>query len=541
MRKFVIPILTIVALGIGLTLGTVLTKRSNSLGINTIGMKQPASGESKIDQFMHFVDATYVDTLDMDELSEDVIMTLLSELDPHSSYIPAEDLEAVNSELEGSFNGIGVQFNIQEDTINIVAVISGGPSESVGLLAGDRIVEVDDSVFVGKEINNEKVLKRLRGPKGSQVKLGIKRRGTEELLEYTITRGEIPIKVVDIAYMVTPVTGLIRISKFGENTYKEFISALATLRAQGATRYIVDLRENSGGYMDQVINMANEFLEKGDMIVYAEGKSYPRYEAHANGKGSFKDAPIVVLQDEFSASASEIFAGAMQDNDRGLIIGRRSFGKGLVQQQFPFSDGSAMRLTVARYYTPSGRCIQKPYEMGNDEDYMLDILHRYERGEFVNKDSIHLTDSVPYYTKNRRIVYGGGGIMPDIFIGRDTTYNTPYFNKVVNYAYTYQFAYAYTDKHRQELNTIKTWQEMSAYLDKQPLLKDFTQFAAQKGVEPNWADIKISEKALMRLLKAYITRNILDDEGFYPLFFEGDPMIERAIKELKTLGTNISK
>lgn len=541
MKKFVIPILTIVALGIGLTLGTVLTKRSNSLGINTIGMKQPASGESKIDQFMHFVDATYVDTLDMDELSEDVIMTLLSELDPHSSYIPAEDLEAVNSELEGSFNGIGVQFNIQEDTINIVAVISGGPSESVGLLAGDRIVEVDDSVFVGKEINNEKVLKRLRGPKGSQVKLGIKRRGTEELLEYTITRGEIPIKVVDIAYMVTPKTGLIRISKFGENTYKEFISALATLRAQGATRYIVDLRENSGGYMDQVINMANEFLEKGDMIVYAEGKSYPRYEAHANGKGSFKDTPIVVLQDEFSASASEIFAGAMQDNDRGLIIGRRSFGKGLVQQQFPFSDGSAMRLTVARYYTPSGRCIQKPYEMGNDEDYMLDILHRYERGEFVNKDSIHLTDSVPYYTKNKRVVYGGGGIMPDIFIGRDTTYNTPYFNKVVNYAYTYQFAYAYTDKHRQELNTIKTWPEMSAYLDKQPLLKDFTQFAAQKGVEPNWADIKISEKALMRLLKAYITRNILDDEGFYPLFFEGDPMIERAIKELETLGTTISE
>ena len=483
----------------------------------------------------------YVDTVNEEKIVEAAIVEMLRQLDPHSTYANAEEVKKLNEPLQGNFEGIGVQFNIQEDTINIVAVISGGPSESVGLLAGDRIVEVDDSVFVGKEINNEKVLKRLRGPKGSQVKLGIKRRGTEELLEYTITRGEIPIKVVDIAYMVTPKTGLIRISKFGENTYKEFISALATLRAQGATRYIVDLRENSGGYMDQVINMANEFLEKGDMIVYAEGKSYPRYEAHANGKGSFKDAPIVVLQDEFSASASEIFAGAMQDNDRGLIIGRRSFGKGLVQQQFPFSDGSAMRLTVARYYTPSGRCIQKPYEMGNDEDYMLDILHRYERGEFVNKDSIHLTDSVPYYTKNRRIVYGGGGIMPDIFIGRDTTYNTPYFNKVVNYAYTYQFAYAYTDKHRQELNTIKTWQEMSAYLDKQPLLKDFTQFAAQKGVEPNWADIKISEKALMRLLKAYITRNILDDEGFYPLFFEGDPMIERAIKELETIGTTISE
>jgi carboxyl-terminal processing protease len=439
----------------------------------------------------------------------------------------------VNSELEASFSGIGVQFNIQEDTVHIVAVISGGPSETAGLMAGDRIIEVDDSVFVGKEINNEKVMKRLRGPKGTEVKLGIKRHGTNETLHYNITRTDIPVKVVDAAYMITPEIGFIRISKFGEKTYKEFIASLAKLRAQGAIKYIIDLRENSGGYMEQAISMINEFLEEGDLIVYAEGKAYPRQDAKANGKGSFKNTPIVVLQDEFSASASEIFTGAIQDNDRGVIIGRRSFGKGLVQQQYPFQDGSAMRLTVARYYTPAGRCIQKPYNKGNDEEYMLDIVHRFERGEFYSKDSIHLVDSIPYYTKKGRVVYGGGGIMPDHFIPRDTSHNTPYYNIVVNYAYTYQFAYTYTDKNRETLNKYKTWQTMSQYLDQQNLLKEFIDFAENKGVKPVDAEIKKSEKALLRLIKAYITRNILDDEGFYPIFLQDDPMIEDAIKTLQ--------
>lgn len=534
MKRFILPTITIISIIVGIAIGNTLAKRQYLIDSYASKRYTPeVKGDEKIKQFMWWVNTSYVDTLDTDKLSEDIIIDILGELDPHSSYIPAKDLEMVNSELEASFSGIGVQFNIQEDTVHIVAVISGGPSETAGLMAGDRIIEVDDSVFVGKEINNEKVMKRLRGPKGTEVKLGIKRHGTNETLHYNITRTDIPVKVVDAAYMITPEIGFIRISKFGEKTYKEFIASLAKLRAQGAIKYIIDLRENSGGYMEQAISMINEFLEEGDLIVYAEGKAYPRQDAKANGKGSFKNTPIVVLQDEFSASASEIFTGAIQDNDRGVIIGRRSFGKGLVQQQYPFQDGSAMRLTVARYYTPAGRCIQKPYNKGNDEEYMLDIVHRFERGEFYSKDSIHLVDSIPYYTKKGRVVYGGGGIMPDHFIPRDTSHNTPYYNIVVNYAYTYQFAYTYTDKNRETLNKYKTWQTMSQYLDQQNLLKEFIDFAENKGVKPVDAEIKKSEKALLRLIKAYITRNILDDEGFYPIFLQDDPMIEDAIKTLQ--------
>lgn len=539
MKRFILPIITILSIAIGIAVGNALARRQNYIDNYYNNLQRTGiSEDEKIKQFMWWVNTNYVDTLNMDELSEDVIINILGELDPHSSYIPAKDLEMVNSELEGSFSGIGVQFNIQEDTVHVVAVISGGPSESAGLMAGDRIIQVDDSAFVGKDINNEKVMKRLRGPKGTQVKLGVKRNGTTETLQYNITRADIPVKVVDVAYMITPEIGFIRISRFGEKTYKEFIASLAKLRAQGAQKYIIDLRENSGGYMEQTINMVNEFLEKDDLIVYSEGKAYPRQEARANGKGSFTQTPIVVLQDEFSASASEIFAGAIQDNDRGIIIGRRSFGKGLVQQQYPFQDGSAMRLTVARYYTPSGRCIQKPYKKGDNEDYMLDILHRYERGEFYSKDSIHLVDTIPYYTKKGRIVHGGGGIMPDHFIPRDTSHNTAYYNTVVNYAYTYQFAYTYTDKNRNTLSQFKTWQTMSKYLDQQPLLQEFIKFAEQKGVKPKHDDIKKSEKALLRLIKSYITRNILDDEGFYPIFLQDDPMIEDAIK---TLQNNITE
>lgn len=540
MKRFILPCITIFSLIIGIILGNGLATRyadweKNMQQKSAAKQQMPiiSKKNDKINTFMWLMEQAYVDTLNTDSITEEVIIMLLGELDPHSSYIPAKDLEMVNSELEGSFSGIGVQFNIQEDTVHVVAVISGGPSESAGLMAGDRIIEVDDSTFVGKAINNEKVMQRLRGPKGTQVKLGVKRHGTEETLHYSITRSDIPIKVVDAAYMVTKDIGFIRISKFGENTYKEFIASLAKLRAQGAQKYIIDLRENSGGYMDQAVNIVNEFLEKGDLIVYSEGKAYPRYEATANGQGNFKNTPIVILQDEFSASASEILAGAIQDNDRGVIIGRRSFGKGLVQQQYSFNDGAAMRLTVARYYTPSGRCIQKPYKMGMDEDYLFDIFHRYERGEFYSKDSIHLVDTIPYYTKKGRVVYGGGGIMPDHFIPRDTSHNTPYYNKVVNHAYTYQFAYTYTDAHREELTKYTSWQTMEQHLDQQPLLQEFVSFAEKKGVAPVWSEIKKSQKALLRLIKSYITRNILDDEGFYPIFLQDDPMIEDAVKTLQ--------
>jgi carboxyl-terminal processing protease len=411
----------------------------------------------------------------------------------------------------------------------------------VGVLAGDKLISVDDSAFVGKKMNNEKVMRTLRGAKGTKVKLGVLRAGSPETLYFTVTRGDIPVHSVDAKFLIESdkaakdkgqKIGFIRVNKFGETTYREFISALADLYAKGATRFIIDLRENSGGYMEQAIRMANEFLQRGDMIVYSEGRAYPRYEATANGTGRFKDTPLVVLIDDFSASASEIFSGAMQDNDRATIIGRRSFGKGLVQQQMPFPDGSAVRLTVARYYTPSGRCIQKPYTLGDQKDYEKELVERFEHGEFYSADSVHFADTTVYRTKGGRIVHGGGGIMPDIFVGRDTTLNTPYYNKVVNLALTYQFAYQYTDKHRKELSAQKNWQSLEKYLNKQNIIKEFAAFAETKDVAPNEAEIQKSRPLLTRLLNAYIVRNILGDEGFFPLFERDDEITKKAVEEL---------
>ncbi len=533
MKRYRLPIVLTVGLILGLVMGNVLNRSAQQPSMPMFGQG------NKLTQLLDYMDGAYVDTLDVDALTEDVVSDLIAELDPHSAYIPAKDLEIVNSQLEGSFSGIGVQFNIQNDTIMIVAVIRGGPSEQVGVLAGDRIVTVNDSVFVGDTINNEKVLHTLRGEKGTEVKIGVKRSGTPELLNYTIVRGDIPVNSVDIAYLITPEVGVIRVNKFGETTYSEFINGMAKMRIQGAKKYIIDLRENSGGFMDQAIQMVNEFLPAGSLIVYSEGKAYPRYEANANGKGSFQNAPIVVLIDEFSASASEIFAGAMQDNDRGLVIGRRSFGKGLVQQQLPFADGSAMRLTVARYYTPAGRSIQKPYEMGKGDDYQMDIVNRFVHGEFYHKDSIHFQDSTMYTTKHGRCVYGGGGIMPDVFVARDTLGYSEYLNDVLNNAYTYQFAFRYADENRTVLSQITTWQAMEEYLDSQDLLNQFVRFANEKGVKPNWKDIRVSKQIIVRNLKAYITRNILDDEGFFPIFFQDDNIIEQALHEIEKIDSNV--
>jgi carboxyl-terminal processing protease len=491
--------------------------------------------QTKVDRLLQLMENAYVDSINVDSITDEVMTELVQKLDPHSAYIPKEDLEMVNSELAGSFSGIGVQFTIQQDTVRIVAVIAGGPSEGVGVLAGDKIITVDDSTFTGKKMNNEKVMKALRGEKGTQVKLGVLRAGEPNTLYYTITRGDIPVNSVDAKFIIESnghKIGFVRANKFGETTYKEFISALAELFAKGADRYIVDLRENSGGYMEQAIRMANEFLQRGELIVYAEGRAYPRYEATANGGGRFKTAPLVVLIDDFSASASEIFAGAMQDNDRATIIGRRSFGKGLVQQQMPFDDGSAIRLTVARYYTPSGRCIQKPYTLGDQSDYAQDLMDRFEHGEFYSADSIHFNDTTTYRTKNGRIVHGGGGIMPDIFVGRDTTLNTPWYNRCVNLAYTYQFAYQYTDKHRKELAQYKDWQSLEKHLLKQNILREFVAFAKDKGVEPNEAQIQKSRPLMTRLLNAYIVRNMLGDEGFFPLFERDDEITKAAVEQL---------
>ena len=486
MKKYILPTLTVIAVTMGLMAGIAMSPKAQAQRI-TYQNGEWRFEESKIDRLLNLMENAYVDELNIDSITDEAMTELVKKLDPHSAYIPKEDLEMVNSELSGSFSGIGVQFTIQQDTVNIVAVIAGGPSEGQGVLAGDKLISVDDSTFVGKKINNEKVMRTLRGEKGTKVKIGIKRAGEPKTLYYTITRGDIPVNSVDAKFIILKdgqKLGFVRANKFGETTYREFITALYEMKAQGATKYIVDLRENSGGYMDQAIRMANEFLHRGDMIVYSQGKAYPRYEAKADGNGAFQDVPLVVLIDNFSASASEIFAGAMQDNDRALIIGRRSFGKGLVQQQIPFEDGSAVRLTVARYYTPSG------------------------------------------------IVYGGGGIMPDVFVGRDTTLNTPWYNQCVNLAYTYQFAYKYTDEHRKELKAFTNWKALENHLLKQDLVRQFVAFAKEKGVEPNEEQIQKSRPLVTRLLNAYIVRNILGDEGFFPLFERDDEITKAAVEQL---------
>lgn len=537
-KKNIWIIVIIVASAIaGLLLGNLLAKKANQgQRIRDLsGLFSLRGSSGKVGELLSLIDGQYVDEVPIDSLTDEVMAEIVAKLDPHSVYIPAKDLEAVNSELEGSFSGIGVQFNIQNDTVMIVSVISGGPSEKVGLMAGDRLIKVNDTAFVGQGvISNEKVMRKLRGPKGTEVKLGIKRQGTKEMLSYIVARGEIPINSVTVAYIIEPGIGFIGLNNnFGQNTYNEFLHAIAELRAKGARKYIIDLRENSGGLMDVAIQMINEFLPKGQMIVYSEGKAYPRAEAKANGSGTCINNPLVVLIDEFSASASEIFAGAIQDNDRGMIIGRRSFGKGLVQTQIPFSDGSAVRLTVARYYTPSGRSIQKPYEIGKGQDYEMDLIRRIEHGEFDSKDSIHMTDTLTFKTAKGRIVHGGGGIMPDIFVPRDTSQYSPYLTKVVNYGYTYQYAFQYTDRNRDKLKQYKTWQEMDKYLSSQNLLNEFIAFASEKGVPANQREINISKNLIQNQIKSYVVRNILGENNFFPLLNTTDETVKRALEELR--------
>ena len=544
MKKYVFPTITIVCLMVGFLIGNAVSNKVNAQRFYIQNGQLFQQPDSKIDQLLQLMNQAYVDPINVDSITDDVMMELVKRLDPHSAYIPKEDLEMVNSELSSSFSGIGVQFSIQNDTIQVVSVISGGPSEGVGVLAGDKIVSVNDSAFTGKTVTNERVMHALRGPKDTQVTIGVVRSGTPEVLSFTITRGEIPVHSVDAKFIIEAKgerreakdmkIGFVRVNRFGENTYNEFIAAMASLKGQGATAYIVDLRENSGGYMDQAIKMANEFLSRGDLIVYSEGRAYPRYEARANGSGRFQRDSLVVLIDNFSASASEIFAGAMQDNDRATIVGRRSFGKGLVQQQIPFADGSAVRLTVARYYTPSGRSIQKPYKLGEGEDYAMDLINRFEHGEFYSADSVQIADSTVYYTKKGRIVRGGGGIMPDVFVGRDTTLYTPYFNIVVNRAYTYQFAYQYTDRHRKELSQYTDWQSLEKHLLKANWVDEFVAFAKEKGVEPNPEQLAKSKPLLLRLVNAYMVRNILNDEGFFPLFERDDDITKKALEVLTT-------
>ena len=534
------PIIASLALVLGITLGVMLPREnqaSNSLNSNTeISNTQfstfpmGSNNFNKLNYLLFLLKSMYVDSIKTEELTEKIIPLVLEELDPHSTYVPKDEVEMANDDLEGSFSGIGVQFNIQNDTIMVVDVISGGPSEKVGILPGDRIIEVNDSSFVGKDINNNKVLKTLRGKKDTKVNVGIKRSSSKETLYFTITRGDIPVNSVDIAYPITPKIGYIKVSRFGANTYNEFVTELTKLKKMGCEEFMIDLRYNSGGYLHAAIKMINEFLEKGELIVYTEGRSYPREDAIANGKGMFKDIKVCVLINEWSASASEIFAGAIQDQDRGVIIGRRSFGKGLVQQQMPLLDGSEVRLTIAHYYTPSGRSIQKPYEGGNLEEYEKDILNRYEHGEFFSSDSIVASDSIKYYTKNGRIVYGGGGIMPDYFVPQDTTSHTPYYTEAQNKGYIYSFAFQYSDKNRSTLKKFKEYNLLCEYLDKENINLQFYKFAESKGLTSETAGQTECADEINNILKAYICRNIIGDKAFYPILNSRDETITKALE-----------
>ena len=525
-----IPIIIAVSIVAGIFIGTFYANRfsEQNRGIGII-----SSTSNKLTGLLRIIDDQYVDTVNMSELIEDAMPQILGELDPHSSYIPAKDLQAVNDDLRGSFSGIGVQFTIQQDTIHISNVIPGGPSEKVGIMAGDRIVEIDDSAFVGKIVTNDESMKRLKGPKGSEVKLGVFRQGEKELLHFTIVRGDIPVKSIDAAYMINKKFGYIKINKFGETTYPEMLIALAQLHQQECEGMIIDLRGNTGGYMGAAIQMVNEFLPKGRLIVYTEGRKAPRENYPSNGTGSSQQLPVIVLLDEGSASASEIFAGAIQDNDRGTIIGRRSFGKGLVQQPIEFNDGSAIRLTIARYYTPSGRCIQKPYKKGHDEQYELDILTRYEHGEFFSQDSIKQDESQIYYTSLGRPVYGGGGIMPDIFVPQDTTGVTSYFNMAMNRGLTIQFAFQYTDQNRQKLQKYDNANDLLKYLKKQNILEKFASFAEKKGLKRRNILMYKSKALFDRNLYGNIIYNMLNMEEYLKFLNQSDKTVQKALEVLE--------
>lgn len=487
----------------------------------------------KLNSVLNYIEEDYVDTVDKDELIDAAIPMLLKELDPHSIYIPAKDLKTVREPLEGNFSGIGVQFNMQNDTVAIIKTISNGPSEKIGILPGDRIVTVDKDTVAGVKMPSDSIVKRLKGPRGTNVDVGIHRRGVDELIHFDIVRDNIPLTSVDVSYMVTDSIGFIKISKFSRTTFDEFLASAEYLKNQGMTKLIIDLRDNSGGYMDQAINIADQFLEEDKMIVYTEGKARPRKESHATANGICLDTEVVIILNEWSASASEILAGAIQDNDRGTIIGRRSFGKGLVQEERVFKDGSAMRLTIARYYTPTGRSIQKPYENGYD-DYYADINTRFNHGELLTRDSIYFEDTLKYKTPEGKIVYGGGGIMPDIFIPIDTVGITNYFTRIRNMGLVYRFAFQYTDRNREKLSSFEDYKELQEYLEKNNVMrKEFVNYAKEKGVQPKWDEIKISEKYITTQLYAYISRNIFDNSGFYPILQEIDNTQQKGIEVLQ--------
>ena len=518
------PLLMALCVVVGILIGTFYANHFSGNRLNIIN-----SGSNRLSNLLHIVDDQYVDKVNIDSLVDMAIPQILADLDPHSVYIPAKDAQAVADDLKGSFSGVGIEFTIRKDTIRVQNVVKNGPAQRAGILAGDKIVSVDGKPFVGKMVTQDEAMRRLKGPKDTKVKIGVERYGQKKVKYFTVTRGEIPQRSITATYMLDKNTGYIKIKNFGETTYPELLIALAQLSQEGFSNLVIDLRDNGGGYMNSAVQMANEFLPKNKLIVYMQGRKSPRQDFRSDGHGSYQKIPLVVLINEASASASEIFAGAMQDNDRATIIGRRSFGKGLVQQQLGFPDGSMIRLTIARYYTPSGRCIQKPFKPGDNQDYDNDLLTRYQHGEFFSQDSIKHTGPA-YHTSIGRTIYGGGGITPDIFVAEDTLGMTSYYKQAAMSGLILQYAFNYTDNNRRKLNTFGSMTEMSKYLVGQNTVEQFAAFADKNGLKRRNLMIRKSHKLLERFINSRIIYNILDEQAWTEYINQDDPTIATALR-----------
>lgn len=517
------PLVISIAIVLGIVIGNYISTKKFTL-----------DKDRKINAVLNLIQSEYVDSIDVKDLVEQAIPAIIGNLDPHSYYIPASDIRAENEKLDGSMSGIGVSFFMMNDTANVDQVIPNGPAEKVGMLAGDRIISVNGESIVGGTLTAEGIRSKIRGEKGTKVKIGVKRNSSKKTLTFTITRDDIPMNTVDVSYMIDDKTGYIKIAQFGKNTYDEFFAALSKLKKDGASRYIVDLRGNPGGYMEMAILMVNEFLEQGELIVYTKGrKEREDIQVWSDDQGSFHDAQVAVLIDEYSASASEIMAGALQDNDRGLVVGRRSFGKGLVQKQIYLPDSSAIRLTIARYYTPSHRCIQKDYTLGDEDDYSKELYDRYTHGELYSADSIKVDKSKIFRTANGRIVYGGGGIVPDIFVPNDTTGITTYYRAVANLGLLQQYVYTYVDINRDQLKNVKTVKQLMGMMPSDDALTyDFVCYARDNGVPMRWYYINLSRSLIARQLRALVIRDVLGSEEFYRYYNRTDNTVNAALKAL---------
>ena len=522
------PLIMAVCVVVGIIIGTFYANHFSGNRLNIIN-----NGSSRLSNLLHIIDDQYVDSVNINDLVEKAIPQILAELDPHSVYISAKDVETANNDLKSSFSGIGIEFVIRQDTIQVQNVIKNGPAERAGLLAGDKIVAIDGKPFVGQQVTTEESTHRLMGPKGTKVRVGVMRFGDKSVKDFTITRDYIQTKSITATYMLNDSIGYMRIKSFGEATYTEMLASLAQLNSEGMKGLVIDLRDNGGGYLQAAVNMANEFLPKNRLIVYTQGRKSPRTDYTSDGRGNFQNLPLVVLINEGSASSSEIFSGAMQDNDRATIVGRRSFGKGLVQQQIGFPDGSMIRLTVARYYTPSGRCIQKPYQPGDDADYEADLLNRYQHGEYFSQDSIKQTGPA-YHTSLGRVVYGGGGIMPDVFVPEDTTNFTSYYKQAMMSGLMLQYAFIYTDANRPKLNEYTEMKPLANYLKQQGLVDKFVDYADQNGLKRRNLMVMKSRSLLEQFLDSRIIYNILDEQAWNEFVNADDPTIQAALRVFQT-------